>query len=276
MTSSPADRLADAGKTTCSTEEQARPHHPEPHGDRTESTYKEMTSAMDSMPPSAPDAAQAEGPKSNQASAPLRRLPRGVCCAPPPPLPPGYKFPSVPDDWYDQPKAWACRKCCRNFDWTYRPPREEELDLPCVRCREVLDADERAVEVNRLLLAHLRAGAMRTLALPVPVGVLAPLTTAEPEAGTPGSTATACTIQDAAALLGCGTTKVYELLNQGRLLPAEKFGRKRMVLRASVEALLNASARPAPPERPQKAAPAKPRARSAKSVAAAIAKLSVK
>ncbi|RKH67558.1 hypothetical protein D7W81_13650 [Corallococcus aberystwythensis] len=45
-------------------------------------------------------------------------------------------------------------------------------------------------------------GAMRTLALPVPVGVLAPLPTAEPEAGTPGGTATACTIQDAAAIPG--------------------------------------------------------------------------
>jgi excisionase family DNA binding protein len=41
------------------------------------------------------------------------------------------------------------------------------LDEPCVKCRKSLDAGERAVEVNRLLLARLHAGPS-PLAVPIP------------------------------------------------------------------------------------------------------------
>ena len=128
----------------------------------------------DTRPARAPVEADAPPPLSPAASKPLGRRP-GLLCAPPPPLPPGFKFADTPtpDDYYDQPKVWACRRCCRNFNWTYRPPREEELDGPCVRYREVMDAKERAVEINRLLLAQLKAGP-GFLALPVPAMAHAP------------------------------------------------------------------------------------------------------
>jgi excisionase family DNA binding protein len=137
-----------------------------------------------------------------------------------------------------------------------------------------MDAEERAVEVNRLLLARLSGGS-GFLALPFP----AALPVLQPETP-PGSTSPnpefACTVKEAGAMLGCGTTKVYELLNEGRLQSAEKFGRRRMVLKSSVVALLQAGGIAAQPTPPTKSAPAKPRARSAKSVAAAIAKLPIK
>jgi len=60
-------------------------------------------------------------------------------------------------------------------------------------------------------------------------------------------------------MLGCGTTKVYELLNEGRLQAAEKFGRRRMVLKSSVVALLQAGGIAAQPAPPTKSAAAKPR-----------------
>lgn len=172
----------------------------------------------------------------------------------------------------DRPKEWTCRRCCRNLGWTYRPPREEELDLPCVRCHEVMEADERAVEVNRLLLAALNAGRKAIVAVEIS-SISPPPVRAAASAETAGLT---CTVDEAGELLGCRTTKVYELLRQGRLIPAEKFGRKRMVLRSSVEALLKSGGINSMPEKPKKTAPAKPRAKDAKTLAAAIAKLPVK
>jgi excisionase family DNA binding protein len=223
------------------------------------------TPTVEEAAPPGPGGAKPEGERPKLPSIPYT-------WAPPPPLPPGYKPISIPDDWYDQPKAWACRRCCRNFDWTYRPPREEELDLPCIRCRDVLDANERAVEVNRLLLAALNSGKRLTVAMQTSPAGPQPLEAAEINPS-PGI---ACTVKEAGIMLGCGATKVYALLSQGRLLPAEKFGRKRMILRSSVEALLKAGGINSTPEPPRKATPAKPRAKDAKSLAAAIAKLSVK
>jgi excisionase family DNA binding protein len=137
-----------------------------------------------------------------------------------------------------------------------------------------MDAEERAVEVNRLLLARLSGGS-GFLALPFP----AALPVRQPDTP-PGSTSPnpefACTVKEAGAMLGCGTTKVYELLNEGRLQAAEKFGRRRMVLKSSVEALLQAGGISARAVQPTKSAPAKSRIKDASSLAAAIAKLPVK
>lgn len=56
------------------------------------------------------------------------------------------------------------------------------------------------------------------------------------EASTPGSTAV--TVLQAGQLLGCGRTEVFALLKSKRLNRARRSGRKVMVTRASVEALL--------------------------------------
>lgn len=170
-----------------------------------------------------------------------------------------------------RPEGWVCRRCVEWWEWhPYRPPTEQELDAPCAECRKPLDAEERAVEVNRLLLARLSSGS-NFLALPVPP-------VRQPELS-PGSTTPnpefACTVKEAGAMLGCGTTKVYELLNEGRLQAAEKFGRRRMVLKSSVEALLQAGGISARATQPTKSAPAKSRIKDARSLAATIAKLPV-
>jgi excisionase family DNA binding protein len=174
-----------------------------------------------------------------------------------------------------RPEGWVCRRCTEWWNWhPYRPPTEQELDVPCAECRKTMDAEERAVEVNRLLLARLSAGS-GPLALPIPTA----LTDRQPQphpASTQSTPEFSCTVKEAGAMLGCGTTKVYELLNEGRLQAAEKFGRKRMVLKSSVEALLKAGGISAPPPQPRKPAPDKPRAKDAKSLAAAITKLPVK
>jgi excisionase family DNA binding protein len=162
---------------------------------------------------------------------------------------------------FSRPEGWVCRKCTEEWNWQpYKPPTEAQLDGACVECGAVLDLQERAVEVQRQLLAHL---ASRSLTL------AAPGQEASPASSGPGLT---CTVKEAAALLGCGTTKVYQLLSHGRLM-ASKIGRKRLVLRASVEALLREGGSGPTPERPKKKAPAKPSAKDAKSLAAAISKL---
>ncbi|QRK05584.1 helix-turn-helix domain-containing protein [Archangium violaceum] len=221
---------------------------------------------------------------------PKRRKSEGIS-PPPPVLPPDYRCPICPpvisvrnplirviDDrgrWSvysapahylseSRPQEWVCRRCTERWRWKpYKFPTEAQLDDPCVECGEVLDLQERAVEVQRQLLAHL-AGRPSPLAVPGPE--------ASPASSRPGLT---CTVKEAAALLGCGTTKVYELLSHDQLV-ASKIGRKRLVLRASVEALLQRGGIGSTPERPKKAAPAKTQAKDAKALAAAISKLPLK
>ena len=64
---------------------------------------------------------------------------------------------------------------------------------------------------------------------------------AELAALSPGD-APAVTVEQAARTLGCGRTRVFELLNLGKLKAAPKVGRSTMVTRASVEALLGSRA----------------------------------
>ena len=58
-------------------------------------------------------------------------------------------------------------------------------------------------------------------------------------------------VETAAALLGCKRTQVFSLLATGKLAPAPRVGRLRMITRESVDALLqvNAEAAKAPPRR---------------------------
>jgi hypothetical protein len=48
----------------------------------------------------------------------------------------------------------------------------------------------------------------------------------------------AVTVEAAAKMIGTGRTKVFALLNEGRLKGAPKAGQRRMVLRTSIEAYL--------------------------------------
>ena len=224
----------------------------------------------------AQDAAQRQANESKPTGAFVRLPPGRALCAPPPPLPPGYKPISVPDDWYDQPKVWACRKCCRNFNWTYRPPKEEDLDEPCVRCHEVMEAEERAVEVQRLTLKYLCAGKMPIITQVVTqVAQVESAASVEPHPPEPGS-GVACTVDEAGRRLGCKRTTVFQLLKAGRLMAAPKVGRQRMVLVASVDELLAAGGLGAVrDERPARPRTRKARTTNGKVLAAEIAKLPV-
>lgn len=54
------------------------------------------------------------------------------------------------------------------------------------------------------------------------------------------------TVEQAAELLGCQRSRVFELLAEGRLLRAKRVGRKAQITRASVEAYASAAPEPAP------------------------------
>ncbi len=59
----------------------------------------------------------------------------------------------------------------------------------------------------------------------------------------------AISADETARRLGCGRTRVFELLKQGALSPVKSYGRRTMVLAASVERLLADGAKPVPPPR---------------------------
>jgi excisionase family DNA binding protein len=235
---------------------------------------------LDPRPPLSPDPADTPATEPTPAGEPAtgyagaKRIRLGAACAPPPRMPPGYTPPPVPDYLFTKmrPEAWTCRACCSFWDWVYRPPTEDELDGTCAVCSGVLRAEERKVEVNRLLLARLRAG--DTWDVPAPVG------NPRPSASIPGevesSPGGACTVDEAGRRLGCKRTVVFKLLREKRLLAAPKLGRKRMVLRSSVDALLEAGgvSRTAPV--PKKDSRVRgPRAGNGQALAAEIAKLPV-
>lgn len=103
----------------------------------------------------------------------IPHVPSGYACAPPPPPPPEYLRVSPPI-MLGRPEGWVCRRCTEWWNWhPYRPPTEQELDAPCAECRKTIDAEERAVEVNRLLLARLSDGAS-PLAIPTLTVATAP------------------------------------------------------------------------------------------------------
>lgn len=52
------------------------------------------------------------------------------------------------------------------------------------------------------------------------------------------TSASAVTVEDAAARLGCSRSRVFELLKSGRLYRAERCGRRVLVTSASIEAAL--------------------------------------
>lgn len=127
----------------------------------------------DSRPPLSQDTAEAPTTKPDTASERFRRGLRGAACAPPPIPPPEYLRRPLPM-YPARPDGWVCRACTEWWEWhPYRPPTEQELDEPCVKCRKSLDAAERAVEVNRHLLARLNARPS-PLAAPIPSAPTAP------------------------------------------------------------------------------------------------------
>ncbi len=203
----------------------------------------------------------------------LPPIPRGYRCAPPPPPVPEYlRLP--PPMMLGRPEGWVCRRCTEWWNWhPYRPPAESELDAPCAECRKTMDAEERAVEVNRLLLARLSSGS-NVLSLPVPTVALGQPSRVN-SSTTESTPALACTVDEAGQRLGCKRTVIFKLLREGQLAAAPKLGRRRMVLTASVDALLEAGGVGAVPEPRQLPRTRGPRTASGKILAAEIAKLPV-
>jgi|GEM_PF-2120184 len=222
-------------------------------------------------------AAGSEVPKLFDTKKPAR-LPlirTGAICAPPPPPPPEFLHLPLPVRW-GRPDGWVCRRCTEWWEWhPYRPPTEQELDMPCVECRKTMEPEERAVEVNRHLLARLSTGP-GFLALPVPSVVMGQLSR-EDSSATESTSGIACSVEETGRRLGCKRTMVFRLLREGRLVAAPRLGRKRMVLAESVDALLAAGGVDALASQPRKRAAASrgPRTGKGKVLAAEIANLPV-
>ncbi len=162
----------------------------------------------------------------------LPPIPSGYRCAPPPPPLPDYLRPPLPTI-PGRPEGWVCRRCTEWWGWhPYRPPTEQELDVPCAECRKVMDAEERAVEVNRLLLARLSAGS-GFLALPVPT--VSPVPARQQRKTSSGLLSK----KEAARLLGVDrATTLEDWLSAGRIKAVDLDGRVR-IPRAEVERVIN-------------------------------------
>lgn len=147
--------------------------------------------------------------------------------------------------------------------------------MPCVECRKAMETEERAVEVNRHLLARLSSGS-GFLALPVPSVVVGQPSCMDSPA-TESASGIACSVEEAGRRLGCKRTMVFRLLREGRLVAAPRLGRKRMVLAESVDALLAAGGVDALESQPRRRAAASrsPRTGMGKVLAAEIANLPV-
>ncbi|HYO56241.1 helix-turn-helix domain-containing protein [Archangium sp.] len=138
-----------------------------------------------------------------------------------------------------------------------------------------MEPEERAVEVNRHLLARLSMGP-GFLALPVPSMVVGQSSRVDSSA-TESASGIACSVEEAGRRLGCKRTMVFRLLREGRLVAAPRLGRKRMVLAESVDALLAAGGVDALESQPRRraAAPRGPHPGKGKALAAEIANLPV-
>jgi excisionase family DNA binding protein len=200
----------------------------------------------------------------------LPPIPIGYRCAPPPPPVPEY-LRVAPPVRRGRPDGWVCRRCTEWWEWhPYRPPTERELDMPCAECRKAIDPDERAVEVNRLLLARLSAGTKPNVDVR-----FSPSSSPSVDAANDASEGIACTVDEAGRRLGCKRTMVFKLLKDGRLMAAPKLGRKRMVLVASVDALQEAGGVEGPVSATRTVRPRRTGRVDGKSLAAEIAKLPV-
>jgi len=104
--------------------------------------------------------------------------------------------------------------------------------MPCVECRKAIEPEERAVEVNRHLLARLRAGS----GLPVlPVPAVSPAPARQQRKASSGLLSK----KEAARLLGVDrATTLEDWLSTGRIKAVDLDGRVR-IPRAEVERIIN-------------------------------------
>lgn len=119
--------------------------------------------------------------------------------------------------------------------------------MPCVECRKAMEPEERAVEVNRHLLARLSAGS-GFLALPVPTA--SPVPAHQQRKASSGLLSK----KAAASLLGVDrATTLEEWISTGRIKVVDLDGRVR-IPRAEVERVINEGL-------PESTGPQRPRAR---------------
>lgn len=79
------------------------------------------------------------------------------------------------------------------------------------------------------------------------------------------------TVEEAAVQLGCGRTRVFELMREGVLHRARRLGKKTMVFAASVEAALKLPAPRPTPAAPRRTPPPRPVVQESPADGAAIA-----
>jgi hypothetical protein len=119
----------------------------------------------------------------------------------------------------------------------------ERGNVPCIRLRAAIRFDPIAIK------ARVRARSTQSGA---PIEIDATPTTKELRAlradvrALASASDLAVSADEAARRLGCGRTRVFELLKQRVLSPAKSYGRRTMLLAASVERLLADGAMPVP------------------------------
>lgn len=172
------------------------------------------------------------GASSPAGEQPKRRLLRGVACAPPPPPPPEFLRLPLPVR-RGRPDGWVCRRCTEWWEWhPYRPPTEQELDMPCVECGKAMEPEERSVEVNRHLLARLSAGS----ALPVlPVPIVSPVPGRQQRKASSGLLSK----KEAARRLGVDrATTLAQFIASGRIKTVDVNGHQRIPV-SEIERILS-------------------------------------
>ena len=230
----------------------------------------EMKNSSDT--PATAQGSAADNPPATSSPAgeqPRRRVLRGVACAPPPPPPPEFLRLPLPVR-RGRPDGWVCRRCTEWWDWhPYRPPTEQELDMPCVECHKAMEPEERAVEVNRHLLARLSAGS----ALPVlPVPTMPPV----PGGQQRKASSRLLSKKEAARRLGVDrATTLAQFIASGRIKTVDVNGHQRIPV-SEIERILSEGV-PATEPQPSKSrrAPRTATPRPSESPGAEIRKLKV-
>jgi excisionase family DNA binding protein len=138
-----------------------------------------------------------------------------------------------------RPPEWAAEFLRVTVEWVV--DAAERGEIPSLNLGNALRFDPVALKA----WVEERSGARRGQRRARPSGEVSELRRVVRRLATAGDSAISA--EEAARRLGCGRTRVFELLQRGLLKRAKSFGRRTMLLAASVEALLSAAKKPEPP-----------------------------
>jgi excisionase family DNA binding protein len=139
-----------------------------------------------------------------------------------------------------RPPEWAAEFLRVTVDWVVDAAKRGEI--PSLNLGTALRFDPVALKAWVEERSAARRGHRRVR----PSGEVSELRRVVRRLATAGDSAISA--EEAARRLGCGRTRVFELLQRGLLKRAKSFGRRTMLLAASVEALLSTGKKPEAPQ----------------------------